>query len=572
MAIVVGVALVLVTWAAVAALLAVIGSPIAALLAPDRADQVRMALWWGLGAVTTGLLAVSLAGGIASAAGAVVLALALVSGAIRWRMPRPAVGPLAATGPGRALVIGLGVAVAFLGLVALGPVTNYDTGLYHLGAIRYAAEFGTVPGLANLYEALGYSTSVFPLAAGLDGAGWGDAGFRLLGGLLATLVAIELTLRLLQRARTPGTWILVVGVAVTWMPLIAIGDFWIASPSSDTSVLLLSIVAVAYLADGVVERSGSPAQHLATAIVVAVMALAMRPTMLPFTVTLALVALAVGWRTRSASRLPVALAGSIAIALGVLQLARDAVLSGWLVYPLSLLPLDVPWRAPDPWQLRTATLGNARDPATTWASASGWDWIGPWLARAPSQWETWMLALLVVGATVFAWAAVRGRWVVDWRGAGLVAMPPAVAVVAWFVAAPPSYRFIWGPLFALPAVVLGFALAGVPRGSRARLLPAAACVAASFVLISVSAVTLAFRTDVAELSAFAPVGFGPVRIDVPVAPLPEPAVAPLELASGLVVSVPVDGEQCWAQYPLCTPRLVPTVRMLGPSIADGFGF
>ena len=58
----------------------------------------------------------------------------------------------------------LAAAVVYLAVAALGPVTNYDSGLYHLGAIRYAADFATIPGLANLYFPFGYGNAEFPLA------------------------------------------------------------------------------------------------------------------------------------------------------------------------------------------------------------------------------------------------------------------------------------------------------------------------------------------------------------------------------------------------------------------------
>ena len=570
MALLGGVVLVLLAWAVSMAVVIVIGSPIAGLLARETSAQLRLAIWWGLGAVTVVVLALSLVGALAGAVGLTLGVVAVVALLIRTRLPR-ATGPLiGGARSSRPLLAALAAAMVFLGLVTLGPVTNYDTGLYHLGLIHYQAEFGVVPGLANLYEALGYSSSVFPLAAALGDTGWGEAGFRLLGGLTAAFVALELALRLLRGSRSPGTYALALGVTVTWMPLIAIGDFWIASPTSDTSVMLLTTVAVAYLADGL-RRDSSAGSALATASLLATLTVAMRPTMLPFALALWAVALVVAWRSKASAWRSLAAAGAFAAVIGALQLGRDAVLSGWLLYPFSLLPLDVPWLAPDPWQLRTATLGNARDPSATWASAEGWDWIGPWLSRAPAQWETWLLALLVLTALALALGALRRRWTVDWLGLWLTCVPSAIAVIVWFVAAPPSYRFIWGPLFMLPIVPIAFIVAAWAGPARTPAMAKAALIGPAAVLLSVTAVSLAFRVDFSAYGSTQPVALGPLTVSVPVAPLPEPTVAPQTLASGLVVDIPTAGEQCWARYPLCSPRLVPTVRMLGPTIADGFG-
>ena len=44
-------------------------------------------------------------------------------------------------------------------------ILHTDTGLYHAQSIRWAEEYGTVPGLANLHLRLGYNSSAFPLTA-----------------------------------------------------------------------------------------------------------------------------------------------------------------------------------------------------------------------------------------------------------------------------------------------------------------------------------------------------------------------------------------------------------------------
>ena len=78
----------------------------------------------------------------------------------------------------------LAVAVMYLAAAALGPVTNYDSWLYHLGAIKYAGDFATIPGLSNLYFPFGYNTSLYPLGAFLGNGPWAGGGYRLANGLI----------------------------------------------------------------------------------------------------------------------------------------------------------------------------------------------------------------------------------------------------------------------------------------------------------------------------------------------------------------------------------------------------
>ena len=128
---------------------------------------------------------------------------------------------------------------------------------------------------------------------------------------------------------------------------------------------------------------------------------------------------------------------------------RDYLLSGWLQYPLSVFPFDVPWRAPDPAPERIATLGFHRDPTNLYEAADGWGWVGPWLARLPQQWETYAFVGLAVVTGVGLVLAARSGRPLRWRAVLLSTVPSVVMTVAWFVATPPSFRFAWGPVFTI---------------------------------------------------------------------------------------------------------------------------
>ena len=89
-----------------------------------------------------------------------------------------------------------------------GPPTNYDSGIYHLNAIQFAAEYRTIPGLANMQDRLGTNISSLNLAAFMGNSAWGVEAFRLLVGFFAFLFATDTALRLLDRRpaspRSPG--------------------------------------------------------------------------------------------------------------------------------------------------------------------------------------------------------------------------------------------------------------------------------------------------------------------------------------------------------------------------------
>ena len=96
-----------------------------------------------------------------------------------------------------------------------GPVGVYDTGTYHLQAVRWTKEYGSVPGLANLFGQLGFNSHWHVLWAFFDhGAFDGGRSFHVAGLVpFAVLLglALESCARLAKGDRSLGTWLPLVG-------------------------------------------------------------------------------------------------------------------------------------------------------------------------------------------------------------------------------------------------------------------------------------------------------------------------------------------------------------------------
>jgi hypothetical protein len=573
-----GVGLVLATWTVIAFSLVSMGLLLASLVggSANRVVLLRRAIWWGLLVATIEICALSLVVPLHSAKSAVAIVFTIavlgIPGWIRVIRASPARFKISAS---KIAVLGaLAVAQLYLALAALGPVTGYDSGLYHLGSIRYASDFSALPGLANLYGPLGYSTAQFPLAAALGNGPWGIEGFRLLNGLILGLVALDLALRLIARKSTPGLYILLVGVAAAWIPMVALSDFWVTSPSQDSAVLALTIVSVSYLADACSGRSLIP--NASIAIVAGISIVLIRSTMAMFLISTLAIAVVLVYRSRAtlARRLSLK-AGFVLLLLSscaaLVMAGRDYILSGWLLYPLSVLPFGVSWRATDPESLRMATLGFARDPARTWESISGWEWVGAWISRLPSQWVFWEFVALS-GALVVTFAVIVAfklnlravKWVL------LAMVPSVVTVVVWWTTSPPAFRFIWGPLFSLAAIPIG---AGLWRLSRRDVVKGNlhkfvfACAAVPILLVTLYSATTRFDSEsLTEHRAWV----AGVSVPYAVAPIPLPPTQRASLSSGIQIASPTETDQCWGQYPLCTPQTTSTLRFLGDSLSGGF--
>lgn len=547
-----------------------------------RVATIRRSMWWGYTLLMIFVLAASLSAPLGSSqstisVGVPLAALAVVGLVLLIRSPCSPRQCVPIRLPRMWLSVGFLVLVAaFFALAALGPANNYDTGLYHLGAIKYAAEFGVVPGLANLYFPFGYASSHFALAGWFSSTPWGPEGYRLINGFVIMLALVDLLLRWLERKRTPGTWVLTIGLTAAAFPLISIADFWVTSPTSDSAVLVLTIVASAYLLDAVLNKN--PSDWAVSTLIVTLMA-AMRPTMVIFALLVVITGGYALLRIRRTSaprgsipRLALAV-GLSAAAVAVLQLSRDRLLSGWLVYPLSALPLDVPWRAPDPTPFRDATLAAARNPAAQdqYQVAHTWDWIGPWFLDRWGMWETYMLlGLLALGGTAW-WLLPPVARRLRWRALGVLWLPSGLASLAWFIASPPSYRFAWGPLTVFAIAPLAAALVARQCSVRTRLgversIPRLCGV----MVLGLVLVSVAIRTDYASISQTRTWTLAGLTLNYAVAPQPEVATTGVMTEGGVEVKIPDVGDQCWDTYPLCTPLPTETLRYAGSGLESGF--
>ena len=578
-----GTFLVLITWVALVLVVLMSGLSLATLTSTPgvKLDIVlRRSLWWGLtfflGAILIASLVTPLRSPLAlgivlsillgfSVAGFVVLLNAFRGSRV---LSRGACGSWSLWVV-IAVVTAVGVLLAVRGL---GPANNYDTGLYHLGAVQYAGDFGTVPGLANLLNAFGYSNSVIPSAAFMGNGPWDGNGFRFFNGFIAFLVLVELVIRVAFGSRSVGTLLLIIGAAGFFLPLVAVTDFWVTSPTSDSAIMLLSLMSAVYLSDFVASRKNLAA-HVGVVGAMLVILVSMRPTMLFFAAGSTLVLLIVLYARRrklktAALTWSVIGIGVTAVTVGAVQVLRDYLLSGWLLYPLSVLPFDVPWRAADPINLREATLAAARDPSAPeyWPIAHSWTWVDEWLIARWGMWETyfWLLGVvMLVGAVLVVrrvGSAIRVRALL------LSVSPSLLAVAAWFTVSPPSYRFIWGPLFLTFMIPVAFALHSIRMSWVKPLLIGGLAVS----LGAASLFTAAVRVNYSEMSAEGAWSLGPISIPYSYAPSPLPKTQKSVTESGLVLRTPEFGEQCWAAFPLCTINPDSSLSQRGELIQEGF--
>lgn len=79
--------------------------------------------------------------------------------------------------------------------VAIGPIRNVDTGIYHYSAVRWMTTFPIVPGLANLNTRLGFNNSSLLFSALLDSGFWPRSAQHVSSGVIFSRLRRNLPLQ-----------------------------------------------------------------------------------------------------------------------------------------------------------------------------------------------------------------------------------------------------------------------------------------------------------------------------------------------------------------------------------------
>lgn len=596
---------VLATWLLSATWLVILGSPALVLTARRFGwlAAIRVGLWFGLAAALLLTLVINFFVPLRSGASVTITviataltALAAIALAIAITKYTRNRGPFITPAPRGpfpywSLIL---IAALFLVLVAtahatFGAPNQWDAGLYHLNAIQYASEYRVIPGLVNLHDRFGVTNSQHLLTALLSNTGWGLDAFRLQVGFFVFLLSADISLRLLDTRKTTastGTLILLLGSLGLLPFLLGNPDELITSPSPDSVAVIVTLVGAAYLADGLTTRRS---QWAATGLLVLAAAASIRTQLWAFAGIALIVTFVYFQRTKATqkkkndaptTRRPRALTLLAATTSGGLLIAtqtRDAIQTGWLLFPLDLFPLPVDWKAFDPAASRTWIVSWARTPGSSPEEVLGnYSWVGGWVARSLADWGVGLaLGLLALAATIAL--VTRGlrasNPASDPRPADKnpaaalwLLIPVLIAIILWFLSAPDP-RFAWGPIVLLGAIPAAVAL---QRFLTSKATPITAAIAALAIFPAGALALTAINGTQEEGESVVTFTGVPWTVSAALQPVPSPDLAVYTLPTGQELITPTADDRCWTAFPLCRPYPNDSLIFRGDSIQDGF--
>jgi hypothetical protein len=450
------------------------------------------------------------------------------------------------------LVVVLAVVLGWMLMTSSRAPTNYDSGLYHIPAIWYAAEYPTIPGLTNLYHSFGFSNSLTTIAAWISNGPMGLESYRVVNSVFFLILFIDIAMKLASnRRKLVGTKILLASLAFFIAPMIGMVDYWITSPTFDTPVAILIFISVAALADSLTARRTQSADITIALLTLGIAASMRQHYWFLFAFTAATLLWVVYRRGGGRERLIYWLGIAFAFVIFVVMIARDYILSGWVMYPYKTVSFNVEWIAPDPAALINATKLWARSPTPAYQQAGdGWEWVRPWMGANLISWVFIGILVALVAALVILLISRR-----LWRTRSLIALlvPQILFLATWFFAGAPHVRYVWAPLLLLGILPLAWAWQSLgTRGKLSETLSHLANLAISVELMA--AVVLA-----------ALIVWPRLAVD-----LPDIQIETVPLNSTTELLIPQGTDQCWENFPVCSGMPSTGLTLRGSEIADGF--
>lgn len=526
-----------------------LGRPTARLLVGRRARSLSAfhSLWIGFVAVLAFAQLWHLVAPIDWRATLTVVGAGLIGAAThRARLPRPT--PIVLLW----LVIVAALA-AWVAFYAMGAPAEYDSGLYHFNAVRWHNEHPIVPGLGNLHFRLAFNNSSFGFVALCNVHPWFGHGHNLANSFLIVVLLAQGAWAALRLARRRITAAIVFEAALLPVALLYVSNA-ISSPSTDRPVLVLAMAMAAVTVDLVHRRQQTAL--FAVALFLAAGALTLK---LSAAATCGALMLSAGighaMRRRRSKRWWWLRAVLCSAVLVIPWAARGCITSGYPAYPASIGALDVDWRIPadDVNAQRLDTYQWARDYTTDPRTHRPLrEWFPAWSNRALTTKEV-RAALLGLAAGTAAWLAcvgVPGALSALLRCLSLL-LPALLGVAFWFQTAP-------DPRFGAIALWLTGLLpvACAAPVLRARVTWLAGALAACVLAATLAAFTRPRAHDWGLLDEFR---------SIPTRPLRE-----FRTAGGLVIFVPVKGDQVWDSPLPATPDERADLTARGTTLSAGF--
>jgi hypothetical protein len=433
--------------------------------------------------------------------------------------------------------------------LAMTKPTIYDGGLYHFQAIRWLNEFPIILGLGNLSGRLAFNQSYFEYLALLNFSPWFGKGYAMGGLLLMALGSITLLEARFHKIK--GGWWINLWILIAFISI----SKALSSPSPDVAVVLIQCSTFIFLLKMYTCRKSIDSSDTIYSAVMVFFLSCLLVTIKFSAMIFALASIALALPTIAKTRDQYRKLYFCSLLMGVyciaLHLFRGILLSGLPLYPSTLGSIPrLDWSVPrdQAQEMANWIYGWARDSSKPPSEVLGsWAWLPLWFNQLlQERWRYIHGALMLISFNIIALLTTKP--IGEEKKIFTLYTPFIASIVFWFLTAP-DWRF----LGALPQLLI--ALSGYicirccinnPIYLYSQKLPT--YFASSFV----SLIALILMTKTVDFKTLPLSGWQA---------LPTVQVVPQATASGLMILIPVEGDQCWDSALPCAPMFNRNLRL-----------
>ena len=353
--------------------------------------------------------------------------------------------------------------VAVILLMAYGSsrgYMHYDTTLYHASAIRWIEEYGVVPGLANLQSRYGYNSAEFAHNALYSFKWYTGRSLHCTTGFLAMVSAHLLYDKELFTGRRTIQSVDFVRIGLLYYLGVLFAQM--VSPASDYVANLL-IFDILILMLGRVKDRTLPADHYVLISLLAIYGITVKVSLAPM-VLICLIPFVYYIIKKDVRSILFCIVSGLVIA--VPYFIRGYILSGWILYPSTLIKLGNPdWQVPigeAQYDAKEISMwGRGITDATKWSEVTLTNWIPSWFVALDTV-EKVLITAVITSTVVLVAIEIRLGLSKNRRGLQryniLLELPIAwimlLGVVTWFAGAPLG-RYGLGFVRSFPLLVVG---------------------------------------------------------------------------------------------------------------------
>lgn len=332
-------------------------------------------------------------------------------------------------------------------------IQAYDTLLYHSTLVSWLNYTKIVPGIANLHSRLGMNSVYLILAAGID-TGIFDRYSPAILPAVFSLLTLRYFLELSTERGLSKEGRLFSLVLFIWVVFFACGQMLSPNLYYDIPAQMFTVISICEMLVRYQESEMVPGTSFRAIFIFAAMSFAIKQmgaVMVAFAFCAGIADIV---RKKGRPRDFMTLI-SVPAVIGITYVIRNIIQTGYPLYPLPALGIDVRWSARSVvWGCYDAIKYWARLPGANYMKAKSEGflfWLLPWVKtniRGNMICFTSLLLALVLSARVLSASKVRGR-----KLAGFVSLMSvcAVNILFWFTSAP-DFRF-GSVFFFLPLAV-----------------------------------------------------------------------------------------------------------------------